>query len=154
MIGRTDQAYDLAVACFHSLEPFQAKEAAEKPGRAGQQDAARGFRRRIERNRFERFSVQKRGDIEVPGMKPGSVLAVDLFIFDHAFLVCQAPFNGLRPCPDITGGTDDQVHGNRDSEYRSEEHTSELQSLMRISYAVFCLKKKNTHNNTTVNTQI
>src|SRR3546814_5574358 len=30
------------------------------------------------------------------------------------------------------------------SEDRSEEHTSELQSLMRISYAVFCLKKKNT----------
>src|SRR3546814_9928692 len=29
------------------------------------------------------------------------------------------------------------------SENRSEEHTSELQSLMRISYAVFCLKKKN-----------
>src|SRR3546814_7823381 len=31
---------------------------------------------------------------------------------------------------------------------RSEEHTSELQSLMRISYAVFCLKKKKTNNNT------
>src|SRR3546814_3848728 len=31
---------------------------------------------------------------------------------------------------------------------RSEEHTSELQSLMRISYAVFCLKKKNTKNST------
>src|SRR3546814_9422284 len=29
--------------------------------------------------------------------------------------------------------------------YRSEEHTSGLQSLMRISYAVFCLKKKNKH---------
>src|SRR3546814_2398619 len=29
---------------------------------------------------------------------------------------------------------------------RSEEHTSELQSLMRISYAVFCLKKKNNNN--------
>src|SRR3546814_10340615 len=29
-----------------------------------------------------------------------------------------------------------------DVDYRSEEHTSELQSLMRISYAVFCLKKK------------
>src|SRR3546814_3673443 len=29
---------------------------------------------------------------------------------------------------------------------RSEEHTSELQSLMRISYAVFCLKKKNNTN--------
>src|SRR3546814_7407222 len=32
---------------------------------------------------------------------------------------------------------------------RSEEHTSELQSLMRISYAVFCLKKKNKSNRTT-----
>src|SRR3546814_6511140 len=31
---------------------------------------------------------------------------------------------------------------------RSEEHTSELQSLMRISYAVFCLKKKNRHKKT------
>src|SRR3546814_3620574 len=30
---------------------------------------------------------------------------------------------------------------------RSEEHTSELQSLMRISYAVFCLKKKKNRNN-------
>src|SRR3546814_3921595 len=30
----------------------------------------------------------------------------------------------------------------RPPDYRSEEHTSELQSLMRISYAVFCLKKK------------
>src|SRR3546814_4286918 len=30
--------------------------------------------------------------------------------------------------------------------YRSEAHPSELQSLMRISYAVFCLKKKNKHN--------
>src|SRR3546814_10553329 len=32
---------------------------------------------------------------------------------------------------------------------RSEEHTSELQSLMRISYAVFCLKKTNKNNNKT-----
>src|SRR3546814_5143870 len=41
---------------------------------------------------------------------------------------------------------------------RSEEHTSELQSLMRISYAVFCLKKKNTlmnsHPTTTHDTPI
>src|SRR3546814_3703157 len=32
-------------------------------------------------------------------------------------------------------------------EMRSEEHTPELQSLMRISYAVFCVKKKNRHHN-------
>src|SRR3546814_5954569 len=37
-----------------------------------------------------------------------------------------------------------QVHPARND--RSEEHTSELQSLMRISYAVFCLKKKTTKN--------
>src|SRR3546814_8219849 len=34
---------------------------------------------------------------------------------------------------------------------RSEEHTSELQSLMRISYAVFCLKKKKKINQITIN---
>src|SRR3546814_3649553 len=37
--------------------------------------------------------------------------------------------------------------GSVDDRSRSEEHTSELQSLMRISYAVFCLKKKITNNN-------
>src|SRR3546814_2050553 len=37
-------------------------------------------------------------------------------------------------------------------ELRSEEHTSELQSLMRISYAVFCLKKKITQLNNTIHT--
>src|SRR3546814_7868983 len=36
---------------------------------------------------------------------------------------------------------------------RSEEHTSELQSLMRISYAVFCLKKKNTASTNTYTQQ-
>src|SRR3546814_5939250 len=36
----------------------------------------------------------------------------------------------------------------RDGAKRSEEHTSELQSLMRNSYAVFCLKKKNKHAKT------
>src|SRR3546814_2614722 len=35
--------------------------------------------------------------------------------------------------------------------WRSEEHTSELQSLMRISYAVFCLKKKKIHQHKTEN---
>src|SRR3546814_5327504 len=40
------------------------------------------------------------------------------------------------------------MHGFRTArDGRSEEHTSELQSLMRISYAVFCLKKKKTHIN-------
>src|SRR3546814_8694301 len=39
-------------------------------------------------------------------------------------------------------------HPPADADMRSEEHTSELQSLMRISYAVFCLKKKTTTQKT------
>src|SRR3546814_2287460 len=47
----------------------------------------------------------------------------------------------------VVGGMQDgrvlhQVDANQQAAGRSEEHTSELQSLMRISYAVFCLKKK------------
>src|SRR3546814_4485193 len=37
-----------------------------------------------------------------------------------------------------------------DGTLRSEEHTSELQSLMRTAYALFCLKKKKQHNRTTI----
>src|SRR3546814_8034475 len=43
------------------------------------------------------------------------------------------------------------VRAGRFASPRSEEHTSELQSLMRISYAVFCLKKKTRTNNKTSN---
>src|SRR3546814_4211321 len=44
------------------------------------------------------------------------------------------------------------VDRRRGAAHRSEEHTSELQSLMRISYAVFCLKKKISSEPTTTNT--
>src|SRR3546814_4488428 len=47
-----------------------------------------------------------------------------------------------------TSALEMQQNASRDSWSRSEEHTSELQSLMRISYAVFCLKKKK-HTHTT-----
>src|SRR3546814_5624252 len=45
-----------------------------------------------------------------------------------------------------------QVDESRKFAARSEEHTSELQSLMRISYAVFCLKKKK-HNMTNISSR-
>src|SRR3546814_2279698 len=52
---------------------------------------------------------------------------------------CRKPVHDSGPpAPDYTWC--------RRSRHRSEEHTSEPQSLMRISYAVFCLKKKNTHH--------
>src|SRR3546814_1196417 len=50
----------------------------------------------------------------------------------HGGLRCRAPRSPARP-----GGQEEVP-----APGRSEEHTSELQSLMRISYAVFCLKKK------------
>src|SRR3546814_3890027 len=51
------------------------------------------------------------------------------------------PGPGPRPaCSLGAGGSRPRLPG---APARSEEHTSELQSLMRISYAVFCLKKKN-----------
>src|SRR3546814_10576278 len=61
----------------------------------------------------------------------------------------RPPVRRTRP-----GGEEAAVDGDQDRarqgqvrrHLRSEEHTSELQSLMRISYAVFCLKKKNTRN--------
>src|SRR3546814_15917037 len=69
------------------------------------------------------------------------------------------PSGGADDAPEMCSGGDPALpiakagRGERDaddptgspvSRPRSEEHTSELQSLMRISYAVFCLKKQNT----------
>src|SRR3546814_9201361 len=56
---------------------------------------------------------------------------------------------------DLVEADDQRRRGCRhDRRLRSEEHTSELQSLMRISYAVFCLKKKNTTTTTSQNTNV
>src|SRR3546814_9978316 len=49
---------------------------------------------------------------------------------------------GRRACTDLGSWQFAARAGEASVEHRSEEHTSELQSLMRISYAVFCLKKK------------
>src|SRR3546814_9963196 len=49
--------------------------------------------------------------------------------------------------PRDAAGDRDEAPPAEEGEIRSEEHTSELQSLMRISYAVFCLKKKKTKHN-------
>src|SRR3546814_7810044 len=63
------------------------------------------------------------------------------------FLLWGQDLNGTGPAPAGRSGTPMERHaGNRP--HRSEEHTSELQSLMRISYAVFCLKKKTNNHKT------
>src|SRR3546814_3575065 len=61
----------------------------------------------------------------------------------HAALGFDAVRTGSRRAPAGGGCERTARPGTRAAGGRSEEHTSELQSLMRISYAVFCLKKKN-----------
>src|SRR3546814_7653760 len=91
----------------------------------------------------EEISAIERGDVahDDSALAHAPHTAADLLVDDwpRAYTREQAayPVSSLRqdkywpPASRIDGG------------YRSEEHTSELQSLMRISYAVFCLKKKN-----------
>src|SRR3546814_10063660 len=70
---------------------------------------------------------------------------------DQKMGVIRVPFSGLEnqtlngysnDYPKTPYGWDSLMNHEFSHEWRSEEHTSELQSLMRISYAVFCLKKK------------
>src|SRR3546814_2246532 len=60
-------------------------------------------------------------------------------------LVRWPPFLRAEAALNISGIAKAAAVASRQATPRSEEHTSELQSLMRISYAVFCLKKKKKH---------
>src|SRR3546814_10712993 len=93
----------------------------------------------------------------------GRLLAAANFLFaDDAELVALGCVNAVqtdaRPM-DFYGiavdhrGLANNRNRTRRAAIRSEEHTSELQSLMRISYAVFCLKKKKTHTLVSTKTQ-
>src|SRR3546814_6552403 len=60
----------------------------------------------------------------------------------------QGAQNSICEARPISGWEQDERTPDKIGKPRSEEHTSELQSLMRISYAVFCLKKKKQHRRT------
>src|SRR3546814_1566732 len=75
------------------------------------------------------------------------LMSVGLHRVWKAFTIGRANVRPGMKVLDIAGGTGDLARAfakkaGASGEVRSEEHTSELQSLMRISYAVFCLKKK------------
>src|SRR3546814_6052670 len=84
--------------------------------------------------------------------RPGADALADRLIGDHQdgdVVVMAGTRAGERaPDPDCRFGQEDLRFSHEEAKAllynRSEEHTSELQSLMSISYAVFCLKKKNT----------
>src|SRR3546814_7886214 len=95
---------------------------------------------------------------------------VDIAVYDNFTAAREGAWEpGVQVLGLAEGGLDWVLDGNNESlitpamqeaaeaaedaivsgEVRSEEHTSELQSLMRISYAVLCLKKKSRHRTTT-----
>src|SRR3546814_9286644 len=110
-------------------------------------------------------------DLPPDGRRPGACKEDQRHPPRRIWRLCAADQLPDRPprhrAPALHAGTDarrsDDAQPDRGAgrDLRSEEHTSELQSLMRISYAVFCLKKKktqkeknqqNTHKNTDTTT--
>src|SRR3546814_10095956 len=103
-------------------------------------------------NRFSRQDIVRRRE---PGMCGPACLdtryefgaeAGGIILHDVSAASAAIPAPRMAQNGHLVGASQDA-----DIAKRSEEHTSELQSLMRISYAVFCLKKKN-HNKTTTET--
>src|SRR3546814_7292583 len=86
----------------------------------------------------EQQALEVGRDLDVHGRRDGRADAAD----GHGAAVEEAGQDV------VAVGADDELG------HRSEEHTSELQSLMRISYAVFCLKKKNKNINAISNQEI
>src|SRR3546814_3724413 len=86
--------------------------------------------------------------LKMLGMNPNAARAagVSMAAVGGGALVMSGAFAGLAGGV-VFAGTAFRIQpgysANIGNDGRSEEHTSELQSLMRISYAVFCLKKKN-----------
>src|SRR3546814_10452609 len=85
---------------------------------------------------FQRRARRLQGRCEIVEHEPG--LTIDRAAFPEVRIDLRLRRHARLPVRrDLTGDEDE----------RSEEHTSELQSLMRISYAVFCLNKKQHNDN-------
>src|SRR3546814_2796493 len=81
------------------------------------------------------------------GEQENFITEIAQYLFPLGINLCSddqraSTFKHPRVRADLQTAIDDNTF------WRSEEHTSELQSLMRISYAVFCLKKKKNHKTT------
>src|SRR3546814_4405607 len=114
----------LDIGCSHARLPEQCAEPVARTRRLrDDQHGTGGFRRDALANGVEQVHVRS-----PPGV--GEILHEAPARIDHRrSAVRRAERGEFRGRPGL-------------EDFRSEEHTSELQSLMRISYAVFCLKKK------------
>src|SRR3546814_8621567 len=80
------------------------------------------------------------GKLAAPGWDPNPVTRA------RAVMLAGYPSLGGSPAGVLARDLEGLLHNGDPRWDRSEEHTSELQSLMRISYAVFCLKNKKRRN--------
>src|SRR3546814_7846601 len=96
--------------------------------------------------RGRRTARQRSGNRGIVMAVTGNWKLLASLVFASSLAGCAASarmISGLPPVPVSASGETQPVGTNRaDAADRSEEHTSELQSLMRISYAVTCLKKR------------
>src|SRR3546814_6033432 len=98
--------------------------------------------------RYNTFNVRGNVDLKVNDWINTSIDGVGVFANDRSQrgnywndAASDRPYEYAPLIPiDLIDPENDLLRGHKN---RSDEHTSELQSLMRISYAVFCLKKKN-----------
>src|SRR3546814_5741389 len=79
--------------------------------------------------------------LQHPGQRLADLFGIDLSADEHHVGGQDRLARSQSPCMQVVHSVDIGLRQHL-CPYRSEEHTSELQSLMRISYAVFCLKKK------------
>src|SRR3546814_8601284 len=81
-------------------------------------------------------------DLHVERQQPGEFLGVDGRNRGQAAQRRRVQHQYVQRLPAVRNGMGQPPDAFAVDQVRSEEHTSELQSLMRISYAVFCMKKK------------
>src|SRR3546814_1217756 len=95
------------------------------------------------------------GGAHLVGIEPAGIVGSERPVADARCRACVRPLraggvqlgiSGLLSARAVLGPAGGTVRRFSARQGRSEEHTSELQSLMRISYAVFCLKKKTNKN--------
>src|SRR3546814_9561678 len=101
--------------------------------RSAEDGGGAGFRRCLEQ-------LQRDGFVVIAGAPTDEASARELF--GRFGYIRETIFGGLWSLSAELKEHDDTAYTTQYLEPRSEEHTSELQSLMRNSYAVFCLKKK------------
>src|SRR3546814_10273670 len=90
------------------------------------------------------YDYEKR-EVMIPmrdGVELFTVIVVPKGAKDAPIVLSRTPYNAAGRTSRMASPRMLDILPQGDEVFRSEEHTSELQSLMRISYAVFCLKKK------------